>query len=90
MQISPLRIDYRCILQHRQTSRIPSDNIYRRPCTNSTEKMKTGDLHVSQAQERHTHYRESWDGPKGAHLFATPILSPPPTCFLPRPKPQSS
>lgn len=81
MQISPLRIDYRCILQHRQTLRILSDNIYRRPCTNSTEKMKTGDLHVSQAQERHTHYREL-GRPKGRTPFCN-AHSVPPTHLLP-------
>lgn len=75
MQISPLRIDYRCILQHRQTSRILSDNIYR-PCTNSTEKMKTGDLPCFTGTETRT--TQTWDGPKGAPLLRH--LSPPPTC----------
>lgn len=65
----PSTHDDRCILQHRQTSRFLSGNIYWR-CTNSTENMKLGDLHVY----RHRRTLSKVGTAQRAHPFATPSV----------------
>lgn len=76
MQISPPRIDYRCILQRRQT--YVKDTVgqhFTWRCTNSMEKMKMGDVQP----DRHKDTCLDLGRPKGRTLCATtPVLSPHP------------